>query len=128
MLISVNGNGNGEYGTRVALDTGTLATTGLAIVAAPGVTADLGTSLRFDFPGATNQLQNGAPDAVVLFDETDGVLIDALVHEGTMRTVTVDGTVYDLSALGQSSTDIDASLADSKCREWQPLPHPEWPG
>jgi hypothetical protein len=71
-LVAVNGGDNAEY-DRAAL-TGTLAAGGYLAVAI--------------------ELQNGAPDAVALFQGT--TLVDALSYEGAITAATIGGQTYNL--------------------------------
>ena len=90
-VILVNGNDGLEYG-RIPLS-GSLPAGGLAVVASASVPVASG-ALVFRFAAASNNLQNGAPDAVALFDMSAGGLVDALSYQGSVAA----GTVTDLGA------------------------------
>jgi hypothetical protein len=99
-LIFVNGADNTEY-RRVALDgAGPSIGPGEYFVVGTGnVTMALPPEVaRITFPLAMDNVQNGAPDGVALFNTATDTLLDALSYEGqiTMATFGVDAGVYNL--------------------------------
>jgi len=87
-LILVNGTTSAEY-RRVAL-TGPLAAGHRLLVATRAVHAPAGVR-SIPLPLAHDDLQNGSPDGVALFDTAHHVLIDALSYEGAITAATFDG-------------------------------------
>lgn len=83
--------------------------------------------------------QNGAPDAVVLYDVVDRRVVDALSYEGSVGAVTIDGVLVELSS-GTTAADSDASAGslgrspdgadtDVDADDWRfsQTPTPGWP-
>lgn len=60
------------------------------------------------FEVVPSDLQNGAPDAVVLYDVVDRRVVDMLSYEGSVGTVTIDGVPVALRP-GTTAADSDAS-------------------
>ena len=87
-LIFVNGNNNLEY-RRVNLS-GSLAAQGYLVVANSAVTVAPGATV-ITFAGAADNIQNGAPDAVLLFDTANHRVVDALSYEGAVTAAILDG-------------------------------------
>ncbi len=77
---------------------------GYFLIAAPGFKNDAGASL-ISFADASNNIQNGDPDGVVLFDNTN-TKIDSVSYGGTMPGVTEGGT----SAPTDSNTGIGSII------------------
>jgi hypothetical protein len=95
-LILVNGSSTGSiYGT-IALGTGTLPAGGYLVAGLAAVTVPPG-AIKVNFASGVS-LQNGDPDAVVLFNRATGTVVDALSYGGTNPTPTVaipaGGTPY----------------------------------
>ena len=109
-LIFVNGANNLEY-RRVNLS-GTLAAQGYLVVASSTVTVAPGATV-ITFAGASDNIQNGPPDAVVLFDTVNHRVVDALSYEGAVTAAVltgetgvfnlVEGTMLPLSAADSNS-------------------------
>ncbi|MDQ3034134.1 MAG: amidohydrolase family protein [Myxococcota bacterium] len=93
-VVLVNGSAGGAEYRRIALS-GTLGAGGYLVIAVAAVTTPAGVT-RVAFPGATDQVQNGAPDGIALIHETSGALIDALSYEGSITAVTLGGMSYSL--------------------------------
>lgn len=94
-LVLVNGSNGTPYLTVDLADAGAaLPAGGYLVVAAPGLAVAPG-ALRVDFPRAENNVQNGDPDGIALFDAATGQLVDALSYEGEMR-VTLGGVEHEL--------------------------------
>ena len=87
-LIFVNGANNTEY-RRVNLS-GNLAGQGYLVVATPGVTVAPGATV-INFANALDNIQNGAPDAVLLFDTASHQIVDALSYEGAITAAVLTG-------------------------------------
>ncbi len=117
----INGSNNATYGTPVDLGAaGTLASKGYLVVGAATVTVPAGV-LKINFSGATDQVQNGAPDGIALINKTTGTLVDALSYEGAMTAATVTGLPGMVSLV--EGTVLPVAVADSNtvagslCRE-----------
>ena len=48
-------------------------------------------AIKVNFPQATNNLQNGAPDGLALVDTVNMKLLDALSYEGSIDAVNIPG-------------------------------------
>jgi hypothetical protein len=113
-LLLLNGASNGQIYRRIALS-GTLPA-GRFLVAGPAaVTETLGADVvKVTIATASDIIQNGAPDAVVLV--AGGDIIDALSYEGPLPSVTVgDDTVELTVEAGKALGDGDTG-AGSVCR------------
>src|SRR5436190_556205 len=80
-LVFVNGATSAEY-RRVQLSGG-LGPSRKLVVGTGTVSVD-GSARVLWLPLAQNNIQNGAPDGVVLLDTADGTVIDALSYEGSI--------------------------------------------
>lgn len=87
-LIFVNGANNTEY-RRIAL-AGTLAAQSYLVVANSAVTVAPGATVT-NFANASDNIQNGAPDAVLLFDTVNHQVLDALSYEGAITAAILTG-------------------------------------
>jgi hypothetical protein len=110
-LILVNGSNNTEY-RRVNL-TGSLAAQGYLVVANPGVTVAGGATV-INFSLASDNIQNGAPDAVLLFDTLNHRVVDALSYEGAITAAILTGEpgVFNLVE-GTAFTTADSNTANA---------------
>lgn len=133
-LILVNGQNSQEY-ARIDLDAAgpTLASGAFLVVGAPDVVAALppGTP-SIVFAAATNNLQNGAPDGIALFDTAGETLLDALSYEGSIGDAQFAGVAgtFDLvegtptaaadsnSAAGSLARFPDGSDTDDANADW----------
>lgn len=88
-LRFVNGSNNTEYRTAISL-TGSLAPGAYLVVASP-LLAVTNSATVLRFTGNLDNIQNGSPDAIVLFDNNAGVVLDALAYEGGMTAATITG-------------------------------------
>lgn len=81
--VLVNGNAGGfaPYTTVDLTSQGSLAAGGYLVIGYPGIVVPPGT-LLVNFVAATNAIQNGSPDAIVLVDTVGGVCLDAISYEG----------------------------------------------
>jgi len=93
-LLIVNGN-NGTVAHTEPL-VGTLPAGGYLVVADMGVTVDAGAQVIV--PATTFNVENGAPDGVVLYDTVEQSLIDVLTYEGEINAAMIDGMTLDISA------------------------------
>jgi hypothetical protein len=118
VLVAVNGGStpNAEY-ARVPLGSGALGAGGYLVVCGSTFATPPGTAV-VRFAGSTNCLQNGSPDAVLVFDTAGGRVIDALTYEGgylgAVTLVGVPGTVAATEGEGTSAADsntVEGSLA-----------------
>ncbi|MCP4446373.1 MAG: amidohydrolase family protein [Myxococcales bacterium] len=92
-LVFVNGSTNMQYG-RVDLDSlGSLAVGQYLVVGTSTVLGSVpGTELTLAFSEASNNVQNGSPDAVGLYDRNSDEMLDALSYEGSVTAGAVDGS------------------------------------
>ena len=110
-LVLMNGSNNTEY-LRVPLaSAGTLANGEYLVVGSNTLLATVPvTAKTVAFAGASNNVQNGAPDAVGLLDESNGTLLDALSYEGEITAGNVSG-VGPLSFVeGTATTALDGNV------------------
>ena len=111
-LVFVNGSAvpATEY-ERIDLGpAGTLAAGQFLVVAPPGVTIAAG-ALRLAMPALTGNIQNGAPDGVLLIDTATNTVLDALSYEGSILEATVTGFAASVSCV--EGTPLAASVADT---------------
>lgn len=93
VLIFVNGLSSLEY-SRVELSEAgsTLPAGGYLVVGTADVVASLPAgTLSVTFPSSSNNVQNGAPDGIALFDTGTLTLVDALSYEGSITNAQFDG-------------------------------------
>ena len=111
-IVYINGSNGSVYGRTDLSGVGTLAAGAYLVVGPASVPLPEGTA-RVDGLAATNAIQNGAPDAIVLLDGT-GELVDALSYEGGLTDVTIDTMSYNLvfgtAASARDSNDDEGSL------------------
>lgn len=110
-LIFVNGEGAKEYRRQSLAALGTLAPGEYLVVGSAAVTVPSGTKRIDVAPGASGFFQNGAPDAVGLFDVTDAtrpVLLDSLSYEGAVKGAIIGSLAFNL----QEGADSETSFAD----------------
>lgn len=114
-VVLVNGSNDTEY-NRVSLAAGgTLAAGGYIVVGPTGLAVPGGVTL-VTFTGATNNIQNGSPDAVALIDDAANTLIDALSYEGSITAATITGfaapvnLVEGTATAAEDSNSVDGSL------------------
>lgn len=91
-LVLVNGNNDSEY-LRVNLSAAGSLDPGQYLVVGTGslVVTVPPTAKTLTFPNPDNNVQNGMPDALALFDLGTGMLVDALSYEGSVTAGTIDG-------------------------------------
>ena len=120
-LVFINGNGGKSY-RKVDLSAaadGVLNSKEYLVVGPPLVINSLSNQpgvktlpLNPNATTLTNLIENGAPDAVVIYSSRDDSLIDALSYEGAVTNATIEGTTTVFARIqeGDAST---AGLADS---------------
>jgi hypothetical protein len=110
-LVFVNGANNTEY-RRVNLS-GNLPAQGYLVVANPGVTVAPGATV-INFASASDNIQNGAPDAVLLFDTANHQVVDALSYEGAITAAVLTGETGVFNLLeGTAFTTADSNTANT---------------
>jgi imidazolonepropionase-like amidohydrolase len=114
-LVLVNGSGSSVYDTIDLSAAGSLPAGGYLVVRAPGLTVASG-ALTLDFSSATNNVQNGGPDGVAVWDSGEGVLLDALSYEGSITAVTIGGASVSLVEGTATGATDDASSPQSLSR------------
>ena len=139
-LIFVNGLSGFEYDRVELSDAGSvLPPGGYLVVGSASVVAALpaGTP-AVTFPSSSNNIQNGAPDGLALFDTASLTLLDALSYEGSITAAQFDfirGTynlVEGTAATAQDSNSVAGSLVrfpdgtdtDQADTDWQFVPTP----
>jgi hypothetical protein len=91
-LVFVNGGGNSEYARIDLSSVGTLLGGEYLVVGSTVLLQSVpSTAKSKELPLATNNIQNGAPDAVGLLDVGASALIDALSYEGGITMGQVNG-------------------------------------
>ena len=91
-LVFINGPTQTEY-ARVDLDTGSsrqLMPGAYLVVATSTVSTPPATNVIL-FPAASNNVQNGSPDGIALFDTETNTLVDALSYEGSITAAVING-------------------------------------
>jgi large repetitive protein len=78
------------------------------VIAPPTVTVPGGTTV-FSFPGTDNQVQNGDPDGILLFNTVSNQPLDALSYRGSITAATVNGAPGTYNLVEDTAT----SAADS---------------
>jgi large repetitive protein len=114
-LILVNGATSTEY-RRIRLS-GPLAAGHRLVVAAAPVDVPVGVR-TIAMPLERNNVQNGSPDGIALFDTAHKVLIDALSYEGAITSATFTGMHRHWSLVsGTAASEADDNLhPGSLCR------------
>ena len=106
-VIFVNGANNTEY-ARTNLS-GTLASGGYLVIAAAAVTVDPGAT-KINFGAATNNIQNGNPDGVLIFDKVTGQVHDALSYGGSITAAKITGQTATINLVeGTATTATDSN-------------------
>ncbi len=92
-LVFINGSNGAEYSSIDLSSAGTLAAGQYLVVGSNSVLGNVpGTELTIAFAQATNNVQNGAPDAVGLYNSNTDELLDALSYEGSVTAGTINGS------------------------------------
>jgi len=121
VLILVNGQTMEEYRRYDLGQAGSsLPAGGYLVVGATNVVTSLPAGvLSVEFASVSNNMQNGAPDAVALFDATSLTLLDSLSYEGSITAasfVDVPGTfdlVHGTATGATDSNSVEGSLGRS---------------
>ena len=101
----INGATNMIYSPTPAL-TGTLAAGQYLVIATATLTGIDPAATVVLLPKAGDNVQNGAPDAILLRDTVNKIAIDAISYEGTVPPIAIDGVTYNLvSGLATAATD-----------------------
>jgi len=106
----VNGADGSVYGTVDLSPAGSLSSGQYLVVAPPGFALPGGV-LRVDFPAATNNLQNGAPDGIALVDTGSSTLLDALSYEGSITAAAIPGLGSVSLVEGSAATAVDSNVS-----------------
>ena len=117
-VLLVNGSGALVYDTIDLTSLGSLASHQYLVISGANVTVP-GTAKKLDPGWLTDRVQNGAPDGVVLIDNTTHVVIDALSYEGSITAVDLPGFAAPVSlveALPTPAADL-TPFAGSVCRK-----------
>jgi hypothetical protein len=109
-LALVNGANNTIYGTYDLSSVGSLAA-GQYLVLAQTLVVVPATQKRINFPAATDQLQNGAPDGLLVYDDVTHVVLDALSYEGPITAAVIPGFAAPVSLV--EGTALDAAVYDA---------------
>jgi hypothetical protein len=111
-LDLINGANNAIYTPTTAL-TGTLAAGQYLVLATATLTGIDPAAMVIVLPKAGDNIQNGAPDAILLRDTIDQVAIDAISYEGAMPPVMIAGVAYTLVS-GTATTATDLGTVDPR--------------
>jgi cysteine-rich repeat protein len=104
-LVLVNGNGESEYNRIDLGQAGTLASGQYLVVGSSTLLAGVpGSELTIAFSGASNNIQNGAPDGLAILDTATDTLIDALSYEGDITMATLMGVTSMVSLVEGTGT------------------------
>lgn len=111
-VVFVNGGttmATWDYRT-IAL-TGSLPAGGYLVIASSTVTVAPG-AIVINFPGATDQIQNGAPDGLAIIDTTTGAVLDALSYEGSITAAPITGVTGTVNLVEGTATTVADNNAD----------------
>ena len=89
-LVFINGSNGVEYARISLAPAGSIAPGQYLMVKSSTVTAAPG-ALTLLFPGTMDQIQNGAPDGIALFDTATGTRVDSLSYEGALTNAVING-------------------------------------
>ena len=111
-LILINGSGGTPYTTiDLSMADTELAPGGYLVVRTPGLAVASG-ALTIDFAAATNNIQNGAPDGIAVWDATAMTLVDALSYEGSIIAATIGGMSVSLvEGIATAAADVSTGPA-----------------
>jgi len=108
----INGANNTIYMPTTAL-TGTLAVGQYLVLATATLTGIDPAAKVVVLPKPGDNIQNGAPDGILLRDTVNQVAIDAISYEGAMPPITIGGVTYNLVS-GTATTAADVGTADPR--------------
>jgi Lamin Tail Domain len=109
-VILINGATNAPYQTIDLSPLGSLGAGKYLVIAPDTVTVPAGV-LQLDPLWSQDQLQNGAPDGVVLVDSVTKTVLDAIAYEGAITAATLPDFPAAVSLV--EGTALDAGVADS---------------
>jgi large repetitive protein len=112
VLVFINGTNKTEYKRIKLSDAGpTLPSGGYLVVANPGVMGIDMDALVIRFTAMADNIQNGAPDGVAIFNTATNTIVDALSYEGAITAAVITGApgTYNLV----EGTVLPTSVADS---------------
>jgi hypothetical protein len=109
-VILINGGTNAPYQTIDLSPLGSLGAGKYLVIAPDTVTVPSGV-LQLDPLWSQDQLQNGAPDGVVLVDSVTKTALDAIAYEGAITAATLPDFTMPVSHV--EGTALDAGVADS---------------
>jgi hypothetical protein len=107
-LVFINGNDNVEY-ARVPL-LGILAAHSYLVLASSNVVVATGATVQY-FTNLSNNIQNGAPDGIAIYDTVQNAVVDALAYEGPITAAQIIGHAGGVNLV--EGTALAASVADS---------------
>jgi hypothetical protein len=107
-LVFVNGANNMEY-KRVDLS-GSLASGAYLVVGSSTVVVPVGVT-KINFTAAGDNIQNGAPDGVLIIDKAGMTIVDALSYEGSITAAVIMGWSGTYSLV--EGTVLNPTVADS---------------
>lgn len=118
-LVFVNGANGQEYGRLGLAAAGSLAPGQCLVAGTAALLATVGDGpAKVTLPLAQDNLQNGAPDGVLLLDTGTGTVLDALSYEGAITAATVTGVTGTVSLVEGTAVQVQdsPSVAGSLCR------------
>ena len=115
-LVLVNGNGNNEY-LRVPLS-GSIPANGYVVITNANLMIQGATRVTPSGWMAGDNVQNGAPDGVVLINTATGAIIDRLSYEGSITNATITGITGTVNLVEMAATPVvDSNTANgAMCR------------
>ncbi len=110
-LVFINGANNTQYlSVDLSLAGASLAAGQYLVVKAATVTAAVG-ALTLNFSAAQDNIQNGAPDGVAIFNSANNTILDALAYEGSVTAAVITGAPGTFNLV--EGTALAGSVADS---------------
>jgi hypothetical protein len=109
-VVLVNGATSTVYSTIDLSSVGSLAGGKYLVIAGSQVSVPASAS-KLDPVWSQDQIQNGAPDGVVLIDGVTHTVLDALSYEGSIMAATLDGFPAPVSLVEGAA--LDPGVADS---------------
>jgi hypothetical protein len=109
-VMLVNGATNTVYQTIDLGSGGQLAIGQYLVIAGSSVTVPT-SAKKIDPLWTQDQIQNGAPDGIVVIDDVTKTVLDALSYEGAITAATLPGFASPVSLV--EGTALDAAIADS---------------
>lgn len=109
-LALINGSTNAPYQVIDLQPLGTLGAGAYLVIASEAVSVPVG-ALQLDPLWSQDELQNGAPDGIVLVDSVTKSVRDAISYEGAITAATLPDFAQPVSLV--EGTALDAGVADS---------------